>query len=146
MTAQEIQQQIQIWERKLDGLKQKDWDARKSREEAEDALNKVKNASQKTEAAVQDAMSKIRQRVAQILGKTKFKTRYEAKTQEILCGSDTKAAMSEYSESISALTRKYLDLDSKIEDYQRNIQEAKQNLDDLRRQLNIVSQEEGDQP
>ena len=144
MNEQEIREQIRVCERKLDELTRKKRFAIDERDKAEDAMRRIRDASNKTEAAVGDAIKKIQQRIDQIMGKTKFRYRYKTKAEEILTGSDIKSAMSEYSDGIASAKRKYLDLDNQIDDYQHQIVQTKQRINDLKLQLTVATQEEGD--
>ncbi len=145
MTEQEIREQIRILERKLDDLSRKKRSAINDRDKAEAAMRKIQEASQKTEAAIQDAITKIQRQLDLIKGKTRFRVRYKAKAEEILTGTDSKSVMSEYVEGISAAKRKYLELDDKADAFQRQIEQTRQMLNDLKQQLYAAIQEEGGQ-
>ena len=146
MDANEIRAEIKRLEKKLNDVEQKKRAAQKDQEDTEAAIRKIQKGIEELETEIQSNLSRIRERISQVMGRTKFKLRYCEHAEQILRGTDMSAAVGAYEEGLRAAKKAYLDLDARIEEYQAGSRELKRQINTLKNQLAALEREEADEP
>lgn len=141
MELEKIELRLQQLQRRLEDVYEKRKWAKQEQDSLEDGIGETQRKLNEVQDKIQGIIGTLQSKVEKLSERSRFKETYFTKVSQLLSGEKYSQLFNPMKETERSATKRFLELDDAVENYNREIRSLEDEITVLRQQINSIGGE-----